>query len=51
MRKSGVSHAWEAGSGNVLTGLIRRTERELTCSPVGNPDQVRKAALLWMEVE
>ena len=51
MRKSGVSHAWEAGSGNVLTGLIRRTERELNCSPVGNPDQVRKAALLWMEVE
>lgn len=51
MRKSGVSNAWEAGSGNVLTGLIRRTERELTCSPVGNPDQVRKAALLWMEVE
>lgn len=51
MRKSGVTHAWEAGSGNVLTGLIRRTERELTCSPVGNPDQVRNAALLWMEVE
>ena len=51
MTKSGVTHAWEVGSGNVLTGLIRRTEPELTCSPVGNPDQVRKAALLWTEVE
>ena len=51
MRRSGVTHAWEVGSGNVLTGLIRRTEGDLTCGPVGSPDQVRKAAMLWTEVE
>ncbi len=45
----GVTRAWEVGAGNVLSGLIRRSERRLACSPVGNPDQVRKASEDWME--
>ena len=51
LAKSGVVHALEIGPGNVLTGLIRRTEREINCSPVGNPDEVRNAAPLWTDVE
>lgn len=43
-----ISTAFELGSGNVLTGLLRRIDRNIKCYPVGNTSQV-KAALEKME--
>ena len=47
LSESGVESAFEVGAGNVLSGLVRRTERKLACAPVGNPDQIRQAASSW----
>ncbi|MCY4185516.1 MAG: ACP S-malonyltransferase [Rhodobacteraceae bacterium] len=36
-----VTNAFELGSGNVLTGLVRRINRNIKCVPVGNSQQVK----------
>lgn len=43
-----ISNAFELGSGNVLTGLVRRIDRNIKCVPIGNSQQV-KSALERME--
>ncbi len=43
-----ISNAFELGSGNVLTGLVRRIDRNIKCFPIGNSQQV-KSALERME--
>ncbi len=43
-----ISNAFELGSGNVLSGLVRRIDRNIKCLPIGNSQQV-KSALERME--
>lgn len=37
MVTQGVTHMIEIGSGSVLTGLVKRIDRQVACLPVGNP--------------
>ena len=43
-----ITNAFELGSGNVLTGLVRRIDRNIKCVPIGNSQQV-KSVLERME--
>ncbi|MDE2759560.1 MAG: ACP S-malonyltransferase [Paracoccaceae bacterium] len=43
-----IINAFELGSGNVLTGLVRRIDRNIKCVPIGNSQQV-KSVLERME--
>ncbi|MYJ86159.1 MAG: ACP S-malonyltransferase [Rhodobacteraceae bacterium] len=43
-----ITNAFELGSGNVLTGLVRRIDRNIKCFPICNSQQV-KSALERME--
>lgn len=43
-----IVNAFELGSGNVLTGLVRRIDRNIKCVPIGNSQQV-KSVLERME--
>ena len=36
-----ISNAYEIGSGNVLTGLLRRIDRNIKCVPVSNSSQAK----------
>ena len=38
MAGAGVSSALELGIGNVLSGMVRRIDRSITCRPVARPD-------------
>ena len=40
MRKQGVGDMIELGAGKVLSGLIRRIDRDIACESVGTPEQV-----------
>lgn len=40
----GVSHAFECGPGKVLTGLQRRIDKHLTCTPLERPTDLDAAA-------
>ncbi len=40
MKEQGVSEMIELGSGKVLSGLIRRIDREITCAHAGTPDEI-----------
>ena len=40
MREAGVSELVELGAGKVLSGLVRRIDRELTASAAGTPDDI-----------
>ncbi len=48
MSQQQVTNALELGSGNVLTGLLRRIDRNIKCFPIGNSSQV-KSTLEKME--
>ena len=43
-----ITNAFELGSGNVLTGLVRRIDRNIKCVPISNSQQV-KSVLERME--
>ena len=40
MKDHGVEHMVELGAGKVLSGLVRRIDREIACESVGTPDQI-----------
>lgn len=40
MGAQGVSEMVELGAGKVLSGLIRRIDREISCTSVGTPEQI-----------
>lgn len=42
MKENGVTEIAELGAGKVLSGLVRRIEKEITCTPVGSPDDIEK---------
>lgn len=42
MGAQGVDEIWEIGAGKALSGMIRRIEREITCSAVGTPEDIAK---------
>lgn len=46
LRRLGVSAAIEVGPGQVLTGLVRRIEREIKVTSVGEPGAVAEAVAL-----
>lgn len=41
MKDNGVTEMAEVGAGKVLSGLVRRIERSISCEPVGAPDQIK----------
>ncbi len=42
MAAQGVTEIWEIGAGKALSGMIRRIDRSIACSPVGTPDDIAK---------
>lgn len=40
MKEQGVTEIIEIGSGKVLSGLIKRIDKDITCESVGTPEQV-----------
>lgn len=44
MAGEGVTEIYEIGAGKALSGMVRRIERSIACSPVGTPDDVKAAA-------
>lgn len=42
MATKGVDTIWEIGAGKALSGMIRRIEKTIACSPVGSPDDIAK---------
>lgn len=40
MKEQGVTEIVEIGSGKVLSGLIKRIDKDITCESVGTPEQV-----------
>ncbi|MEM7523101.1 MAG: ACP S-malonyltransferase [Pseudomonadota bacterium] len=43
LRADGAERAFELGAGKVLTGLAKRIDRDLTCAPVGAPEDIETA--------
>lgn len=43
MIENGVDHVYEIGAGKVLSGLIKRVDRSVTTTPVGNTEQIEAA--------
>jgi [acyl-carrier-protein] S-malonyltransferase len=43
MKKEGVTRVFELGAGKVLTGLVKRIDREIEGSAVGTPDDIEAA--------
>lgn len=44
MAKEGVTEIYEVGAGKALSGMIRRIERSIACTPVGTPEEAVAAA-------
>ena len=44
MAREGVTEIWEIGAGKALSGMVRRTERDIACRAVGTPEDVVAAA-------
>ncbi|QPH53769.1 ACP S-malonyltransferase [Pontivivens ytuae] len=44
MAKEGVTEVYEVGAGKALSGMIRRIERSIACTPVGTPEEAVAAA-------
>lgn len=42
MAKEGVTEMVELGAGKVLSGLVRRIDRNIACESVGTPEQIEK---------
>lgn len=42
MRGQGVNEMAEIGAGKVLSGLVRRIDREISCNAAGTPEQVEE---------
>jgi [acyl-carrier-protein] S-malonyltransferase len=42
MATKGVTDIWEIGAGKALSGMIRRIERDITCTAIGTPDDIAK---------
>ncbi|WP_293447860.1 ACP S-malonyltransferase [Planktotalea sp.] len=42
MATKGVDTIWEIGAGKALSGMIRRIEKTIACSPVGSRDDIAK---------
>lgn len=40
MKDQGVTEMVELGAGKVLSGLVKRIEKEVSCESVGTPDQI-----------
>lgn len=40
MKEQGVSEMIELGAGKVLSGLVRRIEKDVACESIGAPDQI-----------
>ena len=45
LRKAGVTSALELGSGSVLRGLMRRIDKELPVTTIGEPHEVRETEI------
>ncbi|MFV2003099.1 MAG: malonyl CoA-acyl carrier protein transacylase, partial [Paracoccaceae bacterium] len=44
MAGQGVREIWEIGAGKALSGMVRRTDKEISTRQVGTPDEVVSAA-------
>jgi malonyl CoA-acyl carrier protein transacylase len=44
MHDSGVTHTVEIGTGNVLSGMVKRTVREISTQAIGQPEDIEKFA-------
>ncbi len=44
MAREGVTEVYEVGAGKALSGMIRRIERSIACTPVGTPEEAVAAA-------
>ena len=42
MKEQGVTNMIEIGAGKVLSGLVRRIDRDISCESVGTPEQIEK---------
>ncbi len=42
MKAQGVDEVVELGAGKVLSGLVRRIDRDIACSSVGTPEQIEE---------
>ena len=40
MKEEGIENMTEIGAGKVLSGLIRRIDRDITCDSVGTPETI-----------
>ncbi|MGH1465784.1 MAG: ACP S-malonyltransferase [Cognatishimia sp.] len=43
MAGEGVTEIYEIGAGKALSGMVRRIDRSIACTPVGTPDDVKAA--------
>lgn len=48
MLENGVSKQLEVGAGKVLTGLIRRMDKQIEAAAFGGPDDIEGAKALWV---
>lgn len=42
MASEGVSEIWEVGAGKALSGMIRRIDKSIVCTAIGQPDDIAK---------
>lgn len=40
MKQQGVQEMYELGSGKVLSGLVKRIEKDVSCESIGTPEQI-----------
>jgi len=40
MKEQGVTEAVELGAGKVLSGLVKRIEKDIACESVGTPEGI-----------
>jgi [acyl-carrier-protein] S-malonyltransferase len=38
-----VTDIWEIGAGKALSGMVRRIDRDITCSAISTPEDVAAA--------
>ena len=43
MSGQGVTDIWEIGAGKALSGMVRRIDRDITCSAISTPEEVAAA--------
>jgi [acyl-carrier-protein] S-malonyltransferase len=44
MKDQGITQMVELGAGKVLSGLVRRIDRDIACESIGTPEQIEALA-------